>query len=158
MFGRLEKGDVMKKGLIVLGLALSLVFSGLDKAFAEGKFAVVDVKSVVENSAQVKKLKADQIKKSKELAKWIETVRADINKQTTDESKEKLSKKYDAELTKKREESAKVYSQRLNEIDKSISNTISTYAKNNGYDMVFSKSATLYGGDDITAAISKIVK
>ncbi len=148
----------MKKGFIVLGLALALVLCGFENAFAEGKFAVIDVKSVVENSSQVKKLKADQIKRTNELAKWIETVRADINKQTSDADKEKLTKKYEAELAKKHEANSKLYSKSLAEIDKNITDAINKYAKTNGYDMVFSKSATLYGGEDITSAISKIIK
>ena len=44
------------------------------------------------------------------------------------------------------------------EIDKSISETIATQAKQKGYDMVISMSSVVYGGDDITADVQKVVK
>ena len=43
-------------------------------------------------------------------------------------------------------------------IDKSISATIQTQAKKSGYDLVLAKGIVLYGGNDITAEIQKLVK
>ena len=40
----------------------------------------------------------------------------------------------------------------------SISSTIAAQAKAKGYDIVLAKSTVLYGGEDITAEIAKIVK
>ena len=59
---------------------------------------------------------------------------------------------------KKREANAKDYAKKLSEIDKNISATIEAQAKANGYDLVLSKSTVLYGGEDITAEIAKVVK
>ena len=67
-------------------------------------------------------------------------------------------KKYEKELSAKREANAKVYKTKLEAIDKTISATINNYAKTNGYDLVIVKGAVLYGGDDITEAVSKVVK
>jgi len=122
------------------------------------KIAVVDVNQVVNKSAQVQALKKEQTKKMEDLQKWIKTVKADVDKQTTNEGKVKLAQKYDSELIKKREAIAKSYQEKLKEIDKSISSTIVTQAKASGYNIVLAKSVVLYGGDDITAAISKVVK
>lgn len=122
------------------------------------KIAVVDVNKVVSDSKEVKALKAQQDKKKDELVKWLETVKTDINKQSTDENKVKLAKKYDSELAKKQEANRKDYTAKLQKIDKNISNIINQTAKAQGYTIVFSKSSVLYGGDDITSVISKAVK
>ncbi len=123
-----------------------------------GKVALVDVTKIVAESKQVKALKEEQLKKSKELENWLKTARENVEKQKTDAAKEKMVKKYEEDLAQKRSENAKLYAQKLNEIDKSISDSIAAYAKANGYDIVLSKSTVLYGGNDITAEIAKIVK
>lgn len=50
------------------------------------------------------------------------------------------------------------YAARLQTVEKSISDTIAQQAKAKGYDMVISKGVVLYGGNDITADVSKAVK
>ena len=114
---------------------------------ANYKVAVVDVNAVVSKSAQVQALKKEQQTKLQELQKWLNNARTDVAKQSTDENKQKLAKKYDAAFAKKQEA-----------IDKSISETIATEAKAKNYNLVLSKGMVLYGGDDITASISKVVK
>ncbi len=122
------------------------------------KIGVVDVNEVVSSSAQVKALKAQQDAKKKELVKWLETVKADIQKQTSQENKVKLAQKYDKELIKKQEASKNEYIKKLEAIDKSISKTINDTAKAKGYTIVFTKNSVLYGGYDLTAEIKKVVK
>ena len=122
------------------------------------KIAVVDVSQVVTKSAQVQALKKEQAKKMEDLQKWVKTVKSDVEKQKTQESKIKLAQKYDSELVKKREAIAKDYQAKLQKIDKSITDTITNQAKASGYDVVLTKSVVLYGGDDITATIAKAVK
>ena len=146
----------MKKLLVT---ALLLATMGISNAaMADTKIAVVDVQAVVSKSAQVQALKKEQQTKMQELEKWLKTVRADVEKQQTQEGKEKLVKKYDAEFAKKKEAIAKNYQTKLQEIDKSITATIASQAKLKGYDMVITKGTVLYGGDDITTDIMKVVK
>ncbi len=125
---------------------------------AAQKIAVVDVPTIVAKSSQVKTLKDEQIKKAQDLQKWLETVNNDVKKQSTDANKQKLLKKYNDELAKKKEANAKDYAQKLAAIDKSISDTIAAQAKAKGYSIVIAKSTVLYGGEDITAEIAKLVK
>lgn len=125
---------------------------------ATQKIAVVDVPSIVTKSAQVKALKDEQIKKSQELQKWLETANADVKKQSSEANKQKLLKKYNDELAKKKDANAKEYSKKLVAIDANISATIASQAKAKGYDLVLAKSTVLYGGDDITAEIAKFIK
>lgn len=125
---------------------------------ANYKVAVVDVNAVVSKSAQVQALKKEQQTKLQELQKWLNNARTDVAKQSTDENKQKLAKKYDAEFAKKQEAIKKNYATKLQAIDKSITATIATEAKAKNYNLVLSKGMVLYGGDDITASISKVVK
>ena len=151
-----EKGKTMKK-LLVTTLLLA-VMGITNAAMADTKIAVVDVPAVVNKSAQVQALKKEQQTKMQELEKWLTTARADVEKQKTQEGKEKLVKKYDAEFAKKKEAIAKDYKEKLQAIDKSITATIASQAKLKGYDMVITKGTVLYGGDDITQDIMKVVK
>lgn len=149
----------MKKSLKSLLIAVSMVMlSCVALAQEPCKIAVVDVNAVVSKSAQVRALKTEQQKKMQDLQKWLETVRSDVAKQQTQEGKEKLVKKYDTEFAKKQEDIKKNYATKLQAIDKSISATIAQEAQKQGYTVVLSKGTVLYGGDDITEAISKVVK
>ena len=145
----------MKK---VLSLTLMALILGSGIATAEQKIAVVDVQAVVSKSAQVQALKKEQQAKMQDLEKWLKTAQTDVEKQQTKEGKEKLLKKYNAEFAKKKEAIAKDYAARLQAVDKSITETISTTAKTKGYNMVISKGVVVYGGDDITADVQKVVK
>ena len=69
------------KLVMTLALALSMAASNIAMAAAQ-KIAVVDVPAIVASSNQVKKLKDEQAKKAQDLAKWLETVRADVQKQS----------------------------------------------------------------------------
>lgn len=145
----------MKK---TLSFVLTLLLLGTGAAMAEQKIAVVDIPAVVAKSAQVQVLKKEQQAKMQDLEKWLKIVQADVEKQQTQEGKEKLLKKYNAEFAKKKETLAKNYQSQLQAIDKSITETISTTAKAKGYDIVISKNVVVYGGDDITAELQKLVK
>ena len=62
------------------------------------------------------------------------------------------------QISKKLLKIKKNYATKLQAIDKSISATIAAEAKAKNYNLVLSKGVVLYGGEDITASISKIVK
>ena len=145
----------MKK---TLSLTLMSLLLGSSIAIAEQNIAVVDVQAVVAKSAQVQALKKEQQTKMQDLEKWLKTAKADVDKQQTKEGKEKLLKKYNSEFAKKKEAIAKDYAARLKAIDKSITDTISTTARAKGYNMVISKGVVVFGGDDITADVQKVVK
>ena len=145
----------MKK---TLSLTLMALILGSGLAIADQRIAVVDVQAVVSKSAQVQALKKEQQSKMQDLEKWLSTAQADVQKQQTKEGKEKLLKKYNTEFAKKKETIAKDYAARLQAVDKSITDTIATQARLKGYNMVISKGVVVFGGDDITADVQKVVK
>ncbi len=155
----------MKKQITTLTIAIAAFAIGMgfnniamSDIPANYKVAVVDVNAVVSKSAQVQALKKEQQTKLQELQKWLNNARTDVAKQSTDENKQKLAKKYDAEFAKKQEAIKKNYATKLQAIDKNITATIAQEAKAQNYNLVLSKGSVLYGGDDITASIAKVVK
>ena len=144
--------------LIALAFALGMGFNTFSISAAPSNIAVVDLNAVVGQSAQVLTLKKEQALKMDDLQKWLVTARADVEKQKTQEGKEKLAQKYDAEFIKKQTAIQKDYTARLQVIDKNISDVITKEAKKNGYEIVLAKGVVLYGGHDITNTISKQVK
>lgn len=170
----LQKGEkLMKKQILTLAIAAFAFVSGMglnsaaiSKEAAETtaaipagyKVAIVDVAQVVAASKEVQALRKEQEAKMLELQKWLETVRADVQKQSTEENKQKLIKKYDEQFAKKQEAIKKNYASKLSSIDKNISDVITKTAKAKGYNLVLSRGIVLYGGEDITSEIAKAVK
>lgn len=122
------------------------------------KIAVVDVQAVVENSAQVKALKEEQLTKTKDLEAWLKNAQTDVKAEEDKTKQDALLQKYNAEFAQKRTELAQQYQEKLKVISESISQTVAEYAQKSGYSLVLSKHITLYGGIDITEEIAKIVK
>jgi Skp family chaperone for outer membrane proteins len=142
---------------LVLFLSILFLVSPIAQANVK-KIAVVDVQKVVNKSAQVQALKKEQEAKRKELSNFIKKAGEDINKETDSAKKKALMDKYDKQLKTKQETNLKAYKTKLEAIDKNINTTIIQHAKTMGYDMVLTKGVVLYGGDDITEAILKVVK
>lgn len=126
--------------------------------FAADKVAVVDVQKLISKSAQFKALTKEREAKSKEIEQFVKKANDDIKAQADENKKKELVKKYEKDLTAKREANAKIFKAKIEAFDKTVSATISEYAKTHGYDVVIKKDSILYGGDDITEALSKVVK
>ncbi len=153
----------MKKthALLIATAAFTLGF-GINNAavsnIATQKIAVVDVPTVVSNSAQIKALKNNHKAELENLQKWLNNAQADVNNQLTQESREKLLKQYQEQFNNKKAEMVKKHQEQIQMIDKNISTTIATEAVEKGYDLVLTKDVVLYGGKDITVDIQKKVK
>jgi Skp family chaperone for outer membrane proteins len=131
------------------------------KSDSEGiinRIAIVDVNRVVAQSAQVQALKTEQTQKSQELQQWLNSVKADVDSKQTNEEKQNLVAAYNQEFARRQDEIRSNYAQKLQTIEKSINETISNEAKNQGYDIVLAKHFVLFGGDDITEEVAQVVK
>ena len=154
---------MMKQSIKYFALGLSAFVIGMsvnNYAISDvtNNIAVVDVQKVVASSAQVKALKADREAKIKDLASLVQTARTNVAKEKNAEKKKALEAKYNKELNTKRDAIQKDYAKKLANIDKSISATIAQKAKAANYSMVIAKGVVLYGGQDITNEIAKVVK
>ena len=144
----------MKK--IIFSIACVLLFSQV--SFAECNIAVVDLQRVVDNSAQVKTLKNEHTAKIKELNGIVTKAQEEIAKQTDTKKIVEIQDKYTNQFNNKKAEIDKIYASKLANIETQIQSEIEKKAKADGYDFVFAKSVTLYGGKDITNEISGMVK
>lgn len=122
------------------------------------KIAVIDIQKVVSASAQVKALKKSQETKNKEIQNFVKSAQQDIQKQSTDANKKKMAEKYEKQLQTRKEANLKEYTAKLKEADASITAQIGQQARAMGYTMVLPKSSVVFGGDDITEAIIKVIK
>ena len=120
--------------------------------------AIVDVPQVVNASAQVQALKKDQQAKAEEIVKFVEKARKDVASITVANKKKAAEEKYNKELMAKKEKMDQDYAAKLKALDTSISQQINEKAKADGYDLVLSKGIVLFGGNDITSEIIKVVK
>ena len=142
----------MKKSFIALLLFLDLASN---YAFAERNLiALVDLKKLESNSAQVKQLKQEHSKKMEELNKIIVNARGAIANETDSAKIVQLEEKYTRDFNTKKQALEKDYNTRLSNIEKSIQAEIEKKAQKDKYDYVFAKSVVLYGGKDITSEIN----
>lgn len=147
-----------KLGLLAASIA---VIGGLSFSSVQAQdfsVAVVDVPQVVNASKQVQALKKEQQAKTEEIVKFIDKARKDVSSITDADKKKAAEEKYTKELQLKKERMDVEYAEKLKAIDTSISQQIAAQAKQDGYSVVLSKGVVLYGGEDITSKIMKIVK
>lgn len=148
----------MKKSYIILALVAAIALGCCTACKFQNKVAVVDLVAVVSNSEQVKALQAEQNAKGQELAQWLQNAQAAVNKETDAKKKEALLQQYNAAFAQKRDALAQQYAAALQNVDANITQTIVDEAKKMGYTLVLAKGATVYGGDDITEDIKKVIK
>ena len=120
--------------------------------------AVVDVQAIVNSSSQVKALKEAQAIKVKELNLWLQNAQNEVNTEQDKEKQQALLQKYNAEFVLKKRDIALQYQQELKIVSENITQTVADEAKKKGFSMVIAKSIVIYGGEDITEEIAKIVK
>ena len=148
----------MKKFLSVLTILTLMMTTSAFAAPEAQKIAVVDIQRVVAASSQVKSLKASQEAKNKVLSAFIKKAQDDVNKQTDASKKKSLAESYEKQLAAKREANLKDYTSKLKAADANITSQIGKKATELGYTMVLPKSSVVFGGDDITETILKVIK
>ena len=148
----------MKK-IFLTTLLLFTLAMGMQSAVnaAEQKIATIDVQRVVSQSAKVQALNKEQEKKILELEKWIEVAKKDVDKQQTQEGKEKLFNKYRTTYEQKKNAIISDGQTKMQDIMNGISDTITAQAKAKGYTMVIAKAVVVYGEEDITDDVIKAI-
>ena len=154
----------MKKGLILATVGVCAFALGMSTNFAMSdvaasyKVAVVDVPELIQNSAQVRNLVADQQKQMNDMRTFIEKAQADITKQADEKKRKELEEKYNKELRSKQEAIQKDYETKRNNIEKNITDVITKQAQAEKYNIVLLKNMVIYGGTDITDKVKSNIK
>ena len=120
--------------------------------------AVVDIQAIVNSSAQVKALREAQVTKVNELNSWLQNAQNEVNAEQDKERQQALLQKYNAEFALKRRDISLQYQQELKAVSDNISQTVANEAKKKGFSMVIAKNIVVFGGEDITEEIAKIIK
>lgn len=150
-----------KLKFLAVGLAAFVIGFGVNNyaiSDTPSKIAVVDVQKVGENLPQLKALNEEKNIKDQEVVKFIENARKDVIAQTDPKKKQALEERYNKELNNMRAKNSKYFATKLANLNSKISSVINTEAKARNFDVVLAKGAVLYGGTDITDAVSKAVK
>lgn len=120
--------------------------------------AIVDVPKLVEASPKMNALKKERKNKIDELAKFVETARTNLSKETNDAKRKSMEENYNKEINAKKDEIDKDYVKKLQTVDKEVTAIIKAKAKAAKYDLVLTKNSVLDGGTDITSQIIKELK
>lgn len=154
----------MKKNLVTLvlcsfafGLGLGINNIALSD-FGSLKVAYVDTNKLLTSSKNIKAANETREKQTKEMLAWYDTASADIQKQQSQQARQTLINKYEAQLTQKKNAIKDAYSKKLKDADSQIDLVMTQKAKELGYDLVFRKDALLFGGTDITNHVAPLVK
>jgi len=151
----------MKKENIWLVGACALFFIGgytmndVAISLPRYKVAVVDITKVMEQSKDIKNLKASQDKQLKELETLISKAQNEIAN-TQDQNKAmELQINYGKEIETKRNAIDEDYSKKIVQITSNIKNMISNQAKKTDYNLVLPTGMVISGGEDITDNVIK---
>lgn len=153
----------MKKHIIFASICLIAFITGYSinsKAVSETSFrvAVVDVPELISKSSQVTALKNNQQKQLELMKTTMNKAREDIAKETDPAKIEQLEEKYRNEINNQKLALDNEYNDKLKKIDNDIKAIVVNKAKELKYNIVLPKSMVLYGGDDITSDVAKLVK
>lgn len=154
----------MKKSLstmLLCSFAFGLGFGINNIAFSDGtpiKVGYVNVPKLLAASKTIKAADETKARQTKEMLAWYDTASADIQKQQTPQGRQALIKKYEAQLTSKKEAIKNEYVKKVTQVDAQLDTAINQKAKAMGYTLVFRKDSLLFGGDDITGQILPLVK
>jgi len=151
----------MKKENIWLVGACALFFIGgytmndVAISLPRYKVAVVDITKVMEQSKDIKNLKASQDKQLKELETLISKAQNEIANTQDQHKAIELQINYGKQIETKRNAIDEDYSKKIVQITSNIKNLISNQAKKTDYNLVLPTGMVISGGEDITDNVIK---
>lgn len=122
------------------------------------RVAVVDVQELINKSSDVNALKADQQKKLDLMKATFEKAQKEISNEKDSQKIQQLEEKYRNEINNQKLALDNEYNTKLKQIDTNIKNMVIAKAKGLQYNIVLPKNIVLFGGDDITQEVAKMVK
>lgn len=153
----------MKKSYVVLLVILGVLLAAYGLCSfgcCKGpKLAVVDVQRIVNQAQPVVELRQDMQSKMSSLQEWVNNSNAAINKESSQEKKDKLAKQYQEELMQKQQAIQSDYAKKLQQLDAELTKIIEQTAAKEGCHVTFIKGSIAAGGIDITdKVLAKIAK
>ncbi|MBP5698543.1 MAG: OmpH family outer membrane protein [Alphaproteobacteria bacterium] len=151
----------MKKSYVVLLVVLGVLLAayGLCSFTGGKKIAVVDVQRIVNQAQPVVELRQDMQNQMSNLKEWVDASNAEINKESSKDKKDALSKQKGEEFLQKQQAIQRDYAQKLQALDARITKIIETVAKKEGCGITLIKGSVAAGGLDITEKVlAKIAK
>ena len=127
-------------------------------SFQKYRVAVVDVSQLLSHSPEAQELKRIQDKETEEINTLISKAQNEIL--NTSDKNEMIAKEaaYRKQIEAKKSDMDKIYSSKLEELNKKIRSLISTEAQKEHYNLVLPVGMVISGGDDITETIVKTMK
>lgn len=122
------------------------------------KYAVVDVKTVVNSSKSVKELTETRKQQKETVMKFVKDGNAQVDAETDSVKKEALKKKLNNDLKYMTKTFDKRYQDGLKQVNNEISAEIAKVGKEKQYNLILTTDSVLYGGENITKDIVKAVK
>ncbi len=119
------------------------------------KVAVVDITKVMEQSKDIKSLKATQDRQLKELETLISKAQNEIANTQDEQKALQLQANYSKEIETKRNAIDEEYSKKIVQITSNIKNLIAAQAKKTDYNLVLPTGMVISGGEDITDNVLK---
>ena len=153
-----KERNMIKKILLPILTLIMLWNFNLAAQAQDFKVAVVDLNQITSSSQKVKALIKDKQAKIDEIVKFYESSRKDLESIKDADKIKAAEEKYKKAYVEKVEKYNKDYASKLKEANDSITKQINDYAAQNGYSLVLPKYITLYGGEDITNQLLKIIK
>ena len=155
----------MKKGIIYITLALMAFFGGysinnlaISKPENSCKIAYVDIQEIALNSTEITTLKTDQEKQLQEIQSLLEKAKTEISKETNPKKAAQIENSYRKQINDKKLDMDTEYNKQLSAINSKIRTAIAEKARSLNYNIVLTKNAVLFGGDDITNQVKSLVK
>ena len=151
----------MKKNVLILfGFIISFMLGACAVVHAGAmplKIATIDIVAIARGSNEVMALRTYENKEREALNAYMAKAKTEITKEKDKSKQAVLQKKYVQSYKAKQSKIQTQIAKKSNEIDKKIYESIKKYADTKGYNLVFSKSALIYGGEDISAEIIKVI-
>ena len=155
--------DINTKTVVCSAIVAIVVALGSAYAFdkfcgSNSNFGVVNLQRVVSVSKDVAALRVEREAQINELKKMADDANAEIEKIKDEDKKKAATEKYLADIQVKKNEFDNAYNTALQASDTKIKNVIESVAEKKDLSVVFSNSAVVTGGEDITEAVVDLVK
>ena len=154
----------MKKNILALVFVIIAFGIGFSiNSFANPKIetykiATADIQEIAQNSTELNNLKKTQEKQLQEIQTLIEKAKTEISKETNPQKAAQIEETYRNQINDKKLAMDTAYNAQLNTINSKIRTAVSEKARSMNYNIVLSKNAVLFGGDDITEQVKGLIK